>query len=336
MSTQQAVVIGRFQPFHNQHAVLLLRALSVSDGSVYVVVGGANKPRTPKDPFTFDERKQMIIAWAKAAGQDVNRLVIVPARDYMYSNTAWVEQVQRLVPSGCVTRLVGCSKDQSSFYLDMFPQWELDLLPYNERVDATLVRNLIYDQRSFSFISGAVPPTTLAFLEQFVQTDAYALVAHEHEVISTYKKAFETLPYPPTFVTVDALVVCNGHVLMVERKAAPGKGLLALPGGFLDTSEVVIDGIIRELREETKIKVPDPVLRGSLREIKVFDHPNRSQRGRTITHTGLIVLNDKRSLPKVKGSDDAKYASWIPLSDVDSATCFEDHFDQIEYFKSVM
>ena len=42
---------------------------------------------------------------------------------------------------------------------------------------------------------------------------------------------------------------------------------MALPGGYLDRHEWSIDGMLRELKEETKIKLPVDVLRGSIKEI---------------------------------------------------------------------
>ena len=88
--------------------------------------------------------------------------------------------------------------------------------------------------------------------------------------------------------------------------------------------------MIRELREETGIKVPAPVLRGSIQGNRVFDAIDRSARGRTITHAFKIVLPDGE-LPKVKGSDDAEKARWVPIAEVDSAECFEDHYDIVTW-----
>ena len=90
---------------------------------------------------------------------------------------------------------------------------------------------------------------------------------------------------------------------------------------------------LRELREETGIKVPEKVLRGSIRGNHVFAAPDRSQRGRTITHAIHIALEDGEwNLPKVKGSDDAARAKWIPISRLNSEEIFEDHYDIIQYF----
>ena len=136
------------------------------------------------------------------------------------------------------------------------------------------------------------------------------------------------LPYPPTFVTTDNVVIRSGHVLLIKRRYNPGKGLWALPGGFLDVSEKIEDGAVRELKEETRINITKKELRKSIVESKVFDHPNRSLRGRTITHAYLYDLGYGQ-LPEIKANDDASGAHWVPLSEAHRMEefFFEDHYD---------
>ena len=156
----------------------------------------------------------------------------------------------------------------------------------------------------------------------------------EYQMIKKYKEAWKAAPFPPTFMTVDAVVVQSGHILLVKRGDMPGKGLWALPGGFLNQEETMLDGAIRELKEETKIKVPVPVLKGSIKGSKTFDAPNRSSRGRTITQAFFIDLG-VGDLPKVKGSDDAEKAFWVPFNKVKQEKMFEDHFAIIDYFLNI-
>ena len=59
------------------------------------------------------------------------------------------------------------------------------------------------------------------------------MLVEEQAYIKRYKDIWADAPYAPTFVTTDAVVIQSGHVLLVKRRTAPGKGLWALPGGFL-------------------------------------------------------------------------------------------------------
>jgi bifunctional NMN adenylyltransferase/nudix hydrolase len=54
--------------------------------------------------------------------------------------------------------------------------------------------------------------------------------------------------------------------------------------------EGLLDSCLRELREETRLEIPVPVLKGSIKGEHVFDHPEPSRRGRTITHAQQYEL----------------------------------------------
>ena len=143
-----------------------------------------------------------------------------------------------------------------------------------------------------------------------------------------YMKPYRHLPHPPIFQTGDPVVYQSGHVLLIKRGGYPGKGLYALPGGFLQNNETVIQCIYRELKEETRIKVPPAKLIKSLVMTERFDHPLRSVRKRTITEAGLFLLDDGHDLPQVKADDDAAEALWMPLSETheNEHLFFDDHF----------
>ena len=55
-----AVYIGRFQPYHNGHVKVIEDGLKIAD-RVLVLVGSSNSPRTEKNPFTFEERKEILV-----------------------------------------------------------------------------------------------------------------------------------------------------------------------------------------------------------------------------------------------------------------------------------
>ena len=176
----------------------------------------------------------------------------------------------------------------------------------------------------------SLPASVNRQLQRFIESDSYQGIREEQTFIADYKAGWSHAPYAPTFVTVDAVVVQSGHLLLVTRKAFPGKGQLALPGGFVNQYEQLEEAVLRELREETRLKVPTPVLKGSIQRRRVFDSPYRSTRGRTITHAFYIELSPETSLPKVKGGDDARHAQWVPLASLDPRQMYEDHYDIIQ------
>jgi len=328
------VLIGRFQPFHNAHLEIIKRATALCDQLV-VVTGSANQPRTYKNPFTSEERAVMI----RYATMGLSiRIAIEANPDTIYNDQAWAVRVQALVARhtnpGDKIAVIGHKKDESSFYLDMFPQWGFENVEQIEPLSAVNIRDLYFKRDvNMNFIKAVVPQTTFDFLQSFNTRPEYEQIIREREFVANYKKQYASLPYPPIFSTADAVVICSGHVLMIKRRAEPGKGLWALPGGYVNanTDKSVEDAAIRELREETMIKVPAPVLRGSIVRSKVFDAIDRSPRGRIITHAFYIQLTDGE-LPKVKGSDDAEKARWVPIAEVKSEECFEDHYEILQHF----
>ncbi len=348
------VFIGRFEPFHNGHAAVARHALSRAQKLIFLV-GSADTPRTIKNPWTVAERAVMIkTALADAA----ERIVIRPLRDHLYNESHWIAAVQRAVSdaikldrggihngnandeSALRIGLIGKDKDASSYYLREFPQWSLVDVRHTETLSATELRRYLFEANRIDshgglmLIRANVPAPVFDMLDAFRKNSpAFQQLVAEHQFIDKYHAAWADAPYPPTFVTTDAVIVHSGHVLLVRRRAEPGKGLWALPGGFVDRSEHIFDACLRELREETRLKLPLPVLKGSLKHQHVFDHPERSLRGRTITHAFHFEF-PIGELPDVRGGDDADKARWIAVSEAleMGPQLFEDHLHILEFF----
>ena len=327
------VFIGRLQPFHMAHYKLIQEALNQAN-RVVVIIGSAKTAPNPKNPWTVEEREQMVRKSFSLV--DNARIICIHMRDYLYNDNLWLADLQQKVSVATDNSenigLIGCAYDNSSFYLALFPQWKKILMKNMDQFPhATSLREMYFsgDKTYEKFVT----PQTVELLNEFSNSDKYKSLQQDYEYVKKYVKAWEKAPFPPTFTTVDAVVIKSGHVLVVRRKGFPGKGLIALPGGFLAQNEKIQDGMLRELKEETVIKVDKEELEKAICGKEVFDHPNRSLRGRTITHAFLINLKSG-PLPKVKGSDDAEKAFWMPLSEVFTKEIefFEDHFHIISFF----
>jgi bifunctional NMN adenylyltransferase/nudix hydrolase len=355
MDYKLAVFIGRFQPVHEAHTEVIRQGLKIAE-NVLIIIGSAYASCNIKNPFSAEERQTLISL--TLTPQEISRVKFEYVRDYYYNEDAWISNVQ-----GCVSKhssvgdtiaLLGSYKDSSSYYLNLFPQYEVVTARGNKSLDATSVRQYLFDSGSYSDdgwnergngrrlalkspIEHTHPATQQWLVDNFIGTDRHHSLIKEAKFIEDYKAKWSTAPFPPTFVTTDCVVIQSGHVLLVKRKFEPGKGLLALPGGFIRGSESIENAAVRELKEETGIRLHVEKLKDAIENNHVFDHPSRSLRGRTITHAYHLILQG-RELIEVKGNDDAEQAFWMPLMDLGrrEAEFYEDHAHIISYFVNVV
>lgn len=336
------IVVGRFQPLHTAHQDLIKHSLSLAE-KVIIILGSARSAPDVKNPFTPAVREEIIRA---CFPKDEKRLIFRAVRDYPYNDHVWTAEVQNIVGEisdeneHAKIAMVGFFKDRSSYYLNLFPQWKFEEFycadKQNLKINATEIREKYFtDDEDWRKL---VPATVEKYLEIFKTTEFFPHLQKEFAYLQKYKEdtKFVGVPYLPVFVTTDAVVVQSGHILVIRRGHQPGKGLLALPGGFLQPDLTLEDNAIKELKEETQIKVPAPVLRGSIKNSHAFDYPERSNRGRTVTFAYFIELEPslKDGLPRVKGGDDASKAFWLPLSALGEKEdeFFEDHFHIVKHF----
>lgn len=332
------VFILRGQPIHNAHIAIINQIVSENNHTI-ILIGSAHTPPTFKNPFSFETRKSLI---EQSINIPYGRILsIEPIDDYLYDDLKWATQVQSVVAKMFIydnITLYGHVKSDTEYYLSLFGNWKSKFVPAVEPLNATMIRNLYFsDQYNPNMISGVVPKTVLEYLNAMHGSTWWKRIVDENDFILKQKDQYKHLPYPIIFSTADAVVTQGANILLIKRRSIPGKGLWALPGGYINamTDKSVLDSSIRELREETKIKVSEQVLRRCIVNNKVFDHPDRSPRGRIITHAFHYDLLPDREFPKVVGSDDAEKAKWFPLNAVTRDIMFEDHWHIISHFTGI-
>lgn len=119
-----------------------------------------------------------------------------------------------------------------------------------------------------------------------------------------------TYEYPRPAVTADCVVITKEKepkVLLIQRGNEPFKGCWAFPGGFMNMNENTEQCAVRELEEETGLKV------SNIRQIGAYSKVDRDPRGRTVTVAYLAIIDGAE---KVKGLDDAAKAQWFSLSEL--------------------
>ena len=304
---KSGIFIGRFQPVHEGHVHAIGLAASQID-KLFILVGSANQCRSIRNPWTYQERSQMLRLKLHAAG--IRNYEIIPLNDYQYSDTQWMADVRATAEHfdmGTPT-LFGHLKEGND-YLRWFPDWKFKHVEMGADIDATRVREEMFR-------------TNDPLMPETVRGD-YAFYEKE-------KVLFKDYPFPETlnFNCSDAILECQGHVLLIQRKFSPGKGAWALPGGFRNQRETFLDCAIRELIEETNVRVPEKVLRGSIVKTELFDSPKRSFGipRNTMAVYMRISPNPDYSLPRANGADDAALCMWVPLTDaLNTIEMYDDH-----------
>lgn len=343
------VYIGRFQPFSEHHKEIIRRAKEQSD-HILVIVGSAYTRRTTRNPLTFEERASMIQEFIDSEFKKHWEFEISPQRDRTYNDTAWSVDISKEVKrnleyirilrgdkvgltgtSDYKVGIIGHKKDDTTTHLDMFPQYDLIDVGFIDAPSATEIR-----ERIFTAVDDTLPGHVFGTAVPSVMKELHVPYNVAKSLVKMYQ---EELDYKNTwgegpFLTADALVQVGDHILLVERG---DNGGLAMPGGFLNKNETFLQGAIRELKEETRLKVPVPVLKGSIKKRQVFDDPHRSTRARIITEAFHFHLINDTTLPEVRGSDDAKRAFWMPISELSDKEelFFDDHWHVINYLLNI-
>lgn len=342
MNKRVGVVIGRMQGLHNDHMAHIIRAVQEND-VVMVLIGSSNRRISIKNPFTFEDRCTMIelnLLYRK----DWQKVIYRQLPDYPHDDRVWCQTVRHLVRQqaglGDTVTLYGSNKDESTYYLNIFPDWKQNFTPDVSGFDATHLREAWFKgyqtDRAIrnTPIMKHVSDATVAFMNNMPFNEN---LQAEWEYYQNEAARFANYPYPDTlnFNCGDAVVTWGDFVLFIERARNPGKGCLALPGGFRNRGERFKDTAERELYEETRINIPPAALAKCVMGSHLFDEGNRSL---GIPRATLAVHYDVSGMfldfPDVYPADDAASHEWVYKKHLDdlATSIYDDHMFIVKHF----
>lgn len=184
MNTQfdYLIFIGRFQPFHLAHLAVIEEAFKHSQ-KVIILLGSAQPERTLKNVFNVLERQQMILA---AFPPEQQQRIAFGALVDVYDDVKWTKAVKQAVANIVIdpskkVGLIGHFKDQSSYYLSLFPEWPLVELENFYYLSATPIREKYLAGELPD--SSEVPESTIQFLKDFQHSAHYLALQqlyHQH------------------------------------------------------------------------------------------------------------------------------------------------------------
>lgn len=314
-----ALIIGRFQPLHEGHLDLINHALEAAD-KVLVLVGSTNKLPDFKNPFSYEERLQLLEG-VYASNLDV-QFRPLPDRD---TDDEWASDVIGHVLSieeDPTEVMLFCNPRDEAFYRKtlVFPVTTID----NVKISATDIRNQWYFD---SLISQAVPPVTRKLLEECAD---YPRLRMEYTT-TTHMADRKTQGHPfgnPMEPVSFAVIIQDGQVLLGRRGGPRGAGQMGLPGGFVENTETTLDACMRETKEELGLDLKGLISNGQAVCMAQAVSENLGDLGvRTLGVNYLFVIKEGITLDITLDNKETTGYSWVPYLDIceDRALLFFNH-----------
>ena len=161
----KGIVLGRFQPFHNGHAYLVEEAIALF-GRVTIAIGSAQDEWTMDNPFSIQERTDMIQSWA-SANNHADSITIVGIDD-INDPPNWVQHATNHHAEG--TLVTSDEGTKQLYEASDFPVAWVDLHQRDQfegwRIRQTcMMLSTVYDDDATRMVLGpSVPESTIEWL----------------------------------------------------------------------------------------------------------------------------------------------------------------------------
>ena len=135
------LLIGRFQPFHLGHLDAVLFGLSRTE-NLFICIGSSNKSNERRNPFSAEERREMIISSIEPSMADRLKIFDIPD---VGDHEKWTFEIDRIVPKYDII----FTNDE--FTKTLFEKREMNVIPVElkdrEKFSGTNIRELIVDDK---------------------------------------------------------------------------------------------------------------------------------------------------------------------------------------------
>ena len=143
LGSRNGLLIGRFQPFHLGHLHVLHYPLRSVD-NLWIGIGSSNKHNERRNPFSVDERREMIISSIEPSIIDSIKIFNIPDVD---NHKKWAFHVDSIVPKYDLV----FTNDEFTHIL--FEKHKSKVIPVplkeREKFSGTNVRQLILDDKNW-------------------------------------------------------------------------------------------------------------------------------------------------------------------------------------------
>ena len=137
------LLIGRFQPFHLGHLDAVLFGLSRAE-NLFICIGSSNKSNERRNPFSAEERREMIISSIEPSMADRLKIFDIPD---VGDHEKWTFEIDKIVPKYDII----FTNDE--FTKTLFEKREMNVVPVElkdrEKFSGTNIRELIADDKNW-------------------------------------------------------------------------------------------------------------------------------------------------------------------------------------------